>query len=75
MRMLLPLSFLLLTGCAAPTAPTPAEVRANAAVKERYWRMQAAQQSTPHRSVPILQPERVDDGARRAPTVIQLDYP
>lgn len=75
MRMLLPLSLLLITGCTTPPAPSPDELRANATVKERYWRMQAAQQSGPRRSVAIRLPERVEDGARRVPTVIQLDYP
>ncbi|MDD3179502.1 MAG: hypothetical protein PHQ04_04040 [Opitutaceae bacterium] len=75
MHRILPLSLLFLVGCTTPPAPTPDEVRANAAVKDRYWRMQAAQQTGPHRSVPILQPERVEDGARRVPTVIQLEYP
>lgn len=75
MRMLLPLSFLLLSGCTTPPAPTPEEVRTNAAVKERYWRMQAAQQVPPQHRVSVLQPQRVEDGARRVPTIIQLDYP
>jgi len=75
MRMLLPLSLLLITGCTTPPPPKPDELRANAAVKERYWRMQTAQQIGPRRSVPIQLPERVESGARRVPTVIQLNYP
>ncbi|MEN9404002.1 MAG: hypothetical protein RL091_2705 [Verrucomicrobiota bacterium] len=75
MRMLLPLSLLLITGCTTPPPPKPDELRANAAVKERYWRMQAAQQIGPRRSVAIRLPERIEDGARRVSTIIQLDYP
>lgn len=75
MRRLLPLSLLLITGCTTPPAPSPDEVRANSAVKERYWRMQAVQQTGPRRSVAIRLPERVEDGARRVSTVIHLDYP
>lgn len=75
MRMLLPLSLLLITGCTTPPPPKPDELRANATVKERYWRIQATQQTGPHRSVTIRLPERVEDGARRMPSIIQLDYP
>lgn len=75
MRMLLPLSLLLITGCATPPAPFTDELRVNAAVKERYWRMQATQQTGPRRSVTIWLPERVEDGARRVPSFIQLEYP
>jgi len=75
MSRLLLLNLLILSSCATPPVPTPDEVRVNAAVKERYWRMQAAQRTGPHRTVPILQPECVENGARRVPTLIQLDYP
>lgn len=75
MRTILPLSFLLLAGCTTPPAPNPDEVRINAAVKERYWTMQAAQQHGPVRIVNVLQPERVDDGARRVPSPMPLKYP
>lgn len=75
MRMLLLLSLLLITGCTTPPAPSPDELRTNAAVKERYWRMQTAQQIGARRSVAIRLPERVEDGARRVSTVIQLNYP
>lgn len=75
MRTFLPLSFLLLAGCTTSPAPNPDEVRINAAVKERYWAMQAAQQHAPSRIVNVIQPECVEGGARRAPTVIQLTYP
>lgn len=75
MRMLLPLSLLLITGCTTPSTLSLDELRANAAVKGRYWRMQAAQQTGPRGSVAIRLPERVEDGARRVPTIIQLDYP
>ena len=75
MRMILPLSLLLITGCITSPPPKPDELRANAAVKERYWRMQAAQQTGPRRSVAIRLPERIEDGARRVPTFIQLNHP
>lgn len=75
MRMFLPLSFLLLAGCITPPAPNPDEVRINAAVKERYWAMQAAQRQRPARIVNVLQAERVEAGARRVPATIQLEYP
>ena len=75
MPKILLLNLLILAGCTTPPAPNPDEARINAAVKERYWRMQAAQQHRPPRIVNVLQPGRVEDGARRVPTPTQLAYP
>lgn len=75
MRMLLPLSLLLLSACAAPRVPTADELRTETAVKDRYWRIQGAQQQAIPRTVTVVRPERIEDGALRVPTLIPLDYP
>lgn len=75
MRPYLLPSLLLLTGCAARPDPAPEEVRMNAAVKERYWRLQADQRRAPVRGVEVRVPARVEDGARRVPTIIEIKLP
>ena len=66
---------LLLAGCATPPAPTPEALHANSAVKERYWAIQEAQRNPRVTKVPILLPERVEDGAKRVPKLIELEFP
>ncbi|MBS0661682.1 MAG: hypothetical protein JSR48_00330 [Verrucomicrobia bacterium] len=72
---LLTLFLVVLGGCATPPVPAPDEVRVNAAVKERYWAIQAGQRVPRGTKVPILMPERVEDGVMRVPRTIELDYP
>ena len=64
---------LLLAGCA--TAPEPEPLAVDPHVQEKYWAIQAAQQLPRTRKIPILLPERIEDGAKRVPTVIELEDP
>ena len=64
---------LLLAGCASAPGPEPLTVDPH--VQESYWAIQAAQQQPRPRKIPILLPERIEDGAKRVPTVIELEVP
>ena len=75
MRSLLPLSLLLFAGCATPPVTKPDELSASQAVKARYWDIQAEQHRAPDRTIPLVQPEHVEDGALRVPTIIEIRLP
>ncbi len=66
------LSSLLLGGCAAPvTEPVLSDPSAPA----RYRTIQAAQQNPPVRKVTIQVPERIENGVRKVPTTVELEFP
>jgi hypothetical protein len=75
MRRLLPLSLLLCTGCAHPAGP---EAAVNQAVKARYWATQEAQRKSPPgpaARVRLRQPARLEDGALRVPSTVEIFLP
>ena len=75
MRLFLPLSLLLCAGCAHPAGP---ETAVNQAVKTRYWAIQEAQQqcpSAPVARVLLRQPARLEDGALRVPSTVEIILP
>ena len=75
MRSRLPLSLLLFAGCATPPVTNPAELSASQAVKARYWDIQARQRHAPERTIPLVQPKHVEDGALRVPTFTEIRLP
>ena len=75
MRSLLPLSLLLFAGCATRPVTNPDELSASQVVKTRYWEIQARQSHAPARTIPLTQPEHVEDGALRVPTIAQIRLP
>jgi uncharacterized lipoprotein YmbA len=69
--LLLNLTFAL-AGCASTRPPT---VQTNQAVKQRYWAIQDANRERIPLRLTLPQPERVEDGALRVPSVKILTLP
>lgn len=72
MRPWLLLSVLVFAGCVHRPEKTDS---VDQTVKARYWAIQEAQRvgpATPMVRLPLHQPERFEDGARRVPSTVEI---
>lgn len=77
MRYLLP-SLLILTGCVSPAKFSPITVAAAEEAKARYRAIQEAQKPPPPADfeiLPLMRPERTEDGITRAPSTDYVRIP